>query len=79
MPGGVDTKKCRVYNYVTEIKEVFGMGIMLSDDSKIGALNCIQSSITVTDDIVRGVYMCDCTGCSNGCFETCADGQGPTD
>ncbi len=55
------------------------MGIMLSDDSKMSALDCIQGAITVTADIARGVYMCDCTGCSNGCFETCSDGQGPTD
>lgn len=54
------------------------MGIMLSDDTKMVTLMSIQNGITVTEDIVRGVYMCDCTGCSSGCFETCADGQGPT-
>lgn len=52
---------------------------MLSDDSKMSALDCIQGAITVTADIARGVYMCDCTGCSNECFETCSDGAGPTD
>ena len=52
---------------------------MLSDTAKLEMLSNIQSTITVTEDIVRGVYMCDCTGCSNGCFEFCADGQGDTD
>lgn len=55
------------------------MGILLSDDTSMEFLRRIQNSITVTDDIVRGVYLCDCTGCSNGCFEFCSDGNGPTD
>ena len=55
------------------------MDLMLSDANRMAALDYIQSSITVTNEIVRGVYMCDCTGCSNGCFEFCADGNGPTD
>ena len=54
------------------------MGILLSDDSKMAVLCGIQSSITVTGALLGGVYMCDCTGCSNGCFESCADGNGPT-
>ena len=55
------------------------MGILLSDTKRMDELINLQKSITVTDIIDRGVYMCDCTGCSNGCFEFCSDGMGPTD
>lgn len=55
------------------------MGILLSNMEKMEELTKLQKSITVTGTIERGVYMCDCTGCSNGCFESCADGNGPTD
>lgn len=55
------------------------MGILLSDLNKMDELVRVQRSITITDTIERGVYMCDCTGCSNGCFEFCSDGNGPTD
>jgi len=54
------------------------MGIAIADNKIMMALDAIQKSITVTSDIIRGVYSCDCTGCSNNCFESCADGNGPT-
>lgn len=55
------------------------MGIKISDEKVMMELRDIQNSITVTDVIACGAYSCDCTGCSNGCFESCADGNGPTD
>ena len=54
------------------------MSILLADDRNVDVLDGIQGSISSTDMITGGVYMCDCTGCSNGCFEFCADGAGPT-
>ena len=55
------------------------MEILLSDEKKMNELNRLQNSITVTSTIQSGTYMCDCTGCSNGCFEFCSDGHGPAD
>lgn len=55
------------------------MGIVLSNENIMDALNGIQKTLTVTNEIMTGSYMCDCTGCSNGCFEFCSDGHGPTD
>ncbi len=55
------------------------MSLMIAEDENIRALENIQCSITLTDMMTSGVYMCDCTGCSNGCFEFCNDGSGPTD
>ena len=54
------------------------MGITLSNNESIEALNKVQVNLHHSDMISSGVYMCDCTGCSNACFESCADGNGPT-
>lgn len=55
------------------------MGFKIGDEKVMDELINIQNSITVNDEIAYGAYSCDCTGCSNGCFESCADGNGPTD
>ncbi len=54
------------------------MSISLADDVAMMELSNIKNSITVTEEIVMRSYTCDCTGCSNGCYESCADGNGST-
>lgn len=54
------------------------MALLLGEIDSIFQLNSIQSGIEPTDVISGGAYMCDCTGCSNYCFEACSDGNGPT-
>lgn len=55
------------------------MGIMITNAESFDALNSIQMTLQPTEMIKSGVYMCDCTGCSSGCYEYCADGNGPSD
>lgn len=55
------------------------MDFEIAKDESLFALDTIQESLEHTDMINSGVFTCDCTGCSNRCFESCADGFGPTD
>ncbi|SNU04570.1 hypothetical protein SAMN06297422_101112 [Lachnospiraceae bacterium] len=55
------------------------MGMLIGSEEKIKELELLQSGLKVTDGPRMDSYSCDCTGCSNGCFEFCADGHGPTD
>ena len=55
------------------------MEMMLESKEKMEKLSKIQNDIQPTEMIITRIYMCDCTGCENACFESCADGQGPMD
>lgn len=52
------------------------MEFTISDKDVISKLEMIQRSINITENALNNVYMCDCMGCSNECFECCSDGMG---
>ena len=62
------------YNNVS----VFKMSMLINSEEVMKKLEDLQSKIEPTKVILSGSYMCDCTGCSNGCFEFCSDGNGPS-
>ncbi len=53
------------------------MSMLISSEEAMKKLESVQTEMAPTEVILSGSYVCDCTGCSNGCFESCADGAGP--
>lgn len=50
----------------------------ISIDSTMQELEKIQMLLHPKKNLENNaVYGCDCTGCSNACFESCGDGLGP--
>lgn len=52
------------------------MNMTIADENAISKLEKIQDTITLTENGIKHIYACDCTGCSNDCFECCSDGMG---
>lgn len=50
----------------------------ISNATQMQELEKIQELLHPQKNLsINAVYGCDCTGCSNACFESCGDGLGP--
>lgn len=50
----------------------------IGNDQNLLALYNIQQSLHPGNPLcASSAYSCDCTGCSNACYEQCGDGNGP--
>lgn len=50
----------------------------IGNDIKMRELDKIQSLLNPQKSLSTNfAFGCDCTGCSNACYESCGDGLGP--
>lgn len=49
----------------------------IGNELQMKELDRIQALLHPQNKPCTAMYSCDCTGCSNACYESCGDGLGP--